>query len=62
MLGHSFPTRRSSDLGDVKVAADAKLTGTPAFVINGYVLHGAQPISKFKRIAGYALANANKKP
>jgi protein-disulfide isomerase len=41
---------------DKKIAEGAKITGTPAFVINGYYISGAQPLSKFKKIVGRALA------
>ncbi len=41
-----------------KVAEDAKITGTPAFVINGYFINGAQPYSKFKKVIQLALAEA----
>ncbi|HEY4119134.1 MAG TPA: thioredoxin domain-containing protein [Byssovorax sp.] len=39
---------------DQRIAANAKVTGTPAFVINGYFLSGAQPLSKFKRVVKLA--------
>jgi protein-disulfide isomerase len=35
---------------DVKVSDDAGIRGTPGFVINGYFISGAQPVSKFKRV------------
>ncbi len=41
-----------------KVAEDAKITGTPAFVVNGYFINGAQPYSRFKRAILLALADA----
>jgi protein-disulfide isomerase len=40
---------------DVKVANDAGITGTPAFVINGYYVSGAQPLGKFKKAVQRAL-------
>jgi protein-disulfide isomerase len=43
---------------DHRVADDAGITGTPAFVINGYYLSGAQPFSKFKNRIQRALAEA----
>ncbi len=43
---------------DSKVADDADLGGTPAFVINGYFIGGAQPIAKFKKVIDRALAEA----
>jgi protein-disulfide isomerase len=35
---------------DQKIAEKAGLSGVPSFVINGQVLIGAQPISKFRRV------------
>jgi protein-disulfide isomerase len=43
---------------DSKVADDADMGGTPAFVINGYFLGGAQPLAKFKKLVDRALAEA----
>ena len=43
---------------DKKIAEGAKITGTPSFVINGYYISGAQPLSKFKKIVNRALAEA----
>ncbi|MDC0740020.1 DsbA family protein [Polyangium mundeleinium] len=43
---------------DLKAADDASITGTPTFVINGYLLSGAQPLSKFKKIVNLALKDA----
>jgi protein-disulfide isomerase len=40
---------------DVAVAKAADIQGTPAFVINGYFLSGAQPYPAFKRIVQRAL-------
>jgi protein-disulfide isomerase len=47
---------------DQAIADAANIHGTPAFVINGYYLSGAQPLSAFKRIVRYALSHPNKKP
>jgi len=41
-----------------KVADDAGISGTPAFVINGYFINGAQPYPKFKKLIERALAEA----
>ncbi len=41
---------------DSKVAADAQISGTPAFVINGYFLSGAQSYPRFRRVIERALA------
>jgi protein-disulfide isomerase len=43
---------------DKKIAEGAKITGTPGFVINGYFISGAQPLTKFKKIVSRALAEA----
>lgn len=42
---------------DKAVAEDAGIRGTPAFVINGYYLSGAQPLKAFKRLIRYALSH-----
>ncbi|HEY5375260.1 MAG TPA: thioredoxin domain-containing protein [Polyangiaceae bacterium] len=47
---------------DQKLAQSAGINGTPAFVINGYYLSGAQPLSAFKRLVRYALAHPQTKP
>ncbi len=47
---------------DKALAEDAGIRGTPAFVINGYYLSGAQPLKAFKRIIRYALAHPAPKP
>jgi protein-disulfide isomerase len=46
---------------DSKIADDADMGGTPAFVINGYFLGGAQPGAKFKKLIDRALAEAGVK-
>lgn len=43
---------------DARAADDAGINGTPAFVINGYFISGAQPLAKFKRIVDRALKEA----
>jgi protein-disulfide isomerase len=43
---------------DNKIGDDAGIFGTPAFVINGYFVSGAQPLGKFKKIVARALAEA----
>ena len=43
---------------DAKASDDAGITGTPAFVINGYYLSGAQPYARFKRLIDRALREA----
>ena len=41
---------------DEKAAKDAGISGTPAFVINGYFISGAQPYAKFRKIIEKAIA------
>ena len=43
---------------DAKAAGDAQIGGTPAFVINGYFVSGAQPAAKFRKVIDKALAEA----
>lgn len=43
---------------DTKIANDAGISGTPAFVINGYFISGAQPFARFKKVIDRALAEA----
>ena len=43
---------------DSKVGDDAGISGTPAFVINGYFVSGAQPFPKFKKLIDRALAES----
>jgi len=42
---------------DVRAADDAKISGTPAFIVNGVLVEGAQPFDKFKRIIDKALGS-----
>ncbi len=44
---------------DTKIGNDAGINGTPAFVINGYYLSGAQPTAAFKKLINRALKEAN---
>jgi protein-disulfide isomerase len=43
---------------DSKIGNDAGINGTPAFVINGYYLSGAQPTAAFKKLINRALKEA----
>jgi protein-disulfide isomerase len=43
---------------DMKIGNDAGINGTPAFVINGYYLSGAQPAAAFKKLINRALKDA----
>ncbi len=47
---------------DSAAATTAGFTGTPAFVINGYAISGAQPYAKFRRTIDLALSEVGKKP
>ncbi|APR99377.1 DsbA family protein [Pajaroellobacter abortibovis] len=40
---------------DIKAAKEAGITGTPALVINGYFINGAQSLAKIKRVVNRAL-------
>ncbi|WP_437639893.1 DsbA family protein [Sorangium sp. So ce854] len=40
------------------VAEKAGISGTPAFVVNGYFISGAQPFSKFKKLIDKAMKEA----
>jgi protein-disulfide isomerase len=51
-------THRAAVLTDVQIADGAGLSATPGFVINGYRLLGAQPLSRFKKVVRRALAEA----
>lgn len=43
---------------DDKAGTDIGISGTPAFLINGYYVSGAQPYQKFKKLIDRALAEA----
>ena len=43
---------------DDKAGTDIGISGTPAFLINGYYISGAQPYAKFKKLIDRALAEA----
>jgi protein-disulfide isomerase len=43
---------------DDKAGTDLGISGTPAFLINGYYISGAQPYAKFKKLVDRALAEA----
>jgi predicted DsbA family dithiol-disulfide isomerase len=51
---------RSSIDEDAKLAASNDITGTPAFVINGYFVSGARPRSAFERVIRRALSDAKR--
>jgi protein-disulfide isomerase len=43
---------------DAKLAGDAGIQGTPAVVVNGYYISGAQPAAAFKKVISRALKEA----
>ena len=43
---------------DQKMGNDEGINGTPAFVINGYFINGAQPYAKFRKVIERAIAEA----
>jgi protein-disulfide isomerase len=43
---------------DDKAGTDLGISGTPAFLINGYYISGAQPFPKFKKLIDRAMAEA----
>jgi protein-disulfide isomerase len=43
---------------DDKAGTDLGISGTPAFLINGYYVSGAQPYQKFKKLIDRAMAEA----
>ena len=47
---------------DSATADKAGISGTPAFVINGYFISGAQPFSKFKKLIDKAFKEAGESP
>ena len=51
-------THQASVEADKKAGNDAGIQGTPAFVINGYFVNGAQPFENFKKAIDKALAEA----
>ena len=51
-------THKAKVDADDKAGTEAGINGTPAFVINGYFVSGAQPYPKFKKLIDRALAEA----
>jgi protein-disulfide isomerase len=48
-------THRARIQADLDASKAAEINGTPAFVINGYFLSGAQPLVAFKKVVNLAL-------
>jgi protein-disulfide isomerase len=51
-------THKAEVDADAKMGNDIGISGTPAFVINGYFISGAQPYPKFRKLIEKALAEA----
>ena len=51
-------THKAAVDADDKAGTDIGISGTPAFLINGYYVSGAQPFQKFKKLIDRALAEA----
>lgn len=51
-------THRATVEASSRMADDAHISGTPTFVINGYLVSGAQPARKFRRVIDLALSEA----
>ncbi len=51
-------THKAEVDADAKAGNDAGISGTPAFIINGYFINGAQPYAKFRKIIERAMAEA----
>ena len=48
-------THKDAIDSDDRIGTDIGITGTPAFLINGYYVSGAQPLPKFKKLIDRAL-------
>jgi protein-disulfide isomerase len=59
-FAHALDTRSNLPQveADARIGNGAGLTGTPAFIINGYYISGAQPLSRFRKVVQLALAEA----
>ncbi|HVY47685.1 MAG TPA: DsbA family protein, partial [Minicystis sp.] len=61
--GHTHASHVESD---AKLASSLGITGTPGVTVNGYLVSGAQPLAKFKRVVALAMksgpAPAGKRP
>jgi protein-disulfide isomerase len=51
-------THKAAVDADDKAGTDIGISGTPAFLVNGYYVSGAQPYQKFKKLIDKALAEA----
>ena len=51
-------THKAAVDADDKAGTDIGISGTPAFLVNGYYVSGAQPFQKFKKLIDRAMAEA----
>jgi protein-disulfide isomerase len=51
-------THKAAVDADDKAGTDIGISGTPAFLVNGYYVSGAQPFPKFKKLIDRAMAEA----
>jgi protein-disulfide isomerase len=51
-------THKAAVDADDKAGTEIGISGTPAFLVNGYYVSGAQPFPKFKKLIDRALAEA----
>ena len=47
---------------DTRAAEAAQINGTPAFVVGGYLVTGAQPFARFQRLIEHVLASGPGRP
>ena len=55
-------THKAEIDADSKAAEAAGIQGTPAFLVNGYFISGAQPYTKFKKLIDRSLSEAGAPP
>jgi protein-disulfide isomerase len=53
-------THKAAVEADDKAGTEVGISGTPAFLVNGFYVSGAQPYPKFKKLIDRALNDANK--
>jgi len=51
-------THKAAVEADDKAGTDLGISGTPAFLVNGYYISGAQPFAKFKKVIERAIAES----
>jgi len=55
-------THQAEVQADKDAAGAAQISGTPAFIVGGYLIPGAQPMNKFRRIIDKVIASGPAKP